>query len=133
MSSKKDLGWIRLFRKVTQSTIWDTAEPYDRRSAWIDLLLSVNHEDRDIIVGNQMITVHRGQRFTSVRKLAERWNWGNNKALAYLRLLVSLQMIEKSSTHGGTLLTIVNYDLYQPKQNTGRNANKDTNEDASGT
>lgn len=133
MSGAKDLGWIRLHRKVTQSMIWDTAEPYDKRSAWIDLLLSVNHEDQEILVGGEPMKIHRGQRFTSVRKLAERWNWGNGKTLRYLRTLERLEMIQKDRTHGGTLITIVKYGFYQSERNTKRYAKRNTNEYTDGT
>ena len=119
---KKNQGWIKVFRKMTDSSIWDTDEPYDKRSAWVDLLLSVNHEDREIILGNDTLHVHKGQRFTSVRKLSEHWNWSKNKTLAYLRQLEALGMITRDGTHSGTLLTIVNYSVYQ----SGRDTKGDT-------
>lgn len=123
---KKDQGWIKVYRQVTSSSIWDTDEPYDKRSAWIDLLLSVNHEDRDIIIGNDTLKVLKGQRYTSVRKLSEHWNWSKNRTLAFLRQLESLKMITRDGTRSGTLITIVKYDDFQNGRDTKRDTNRDT-------
>ena len=109
----KDQGWIKLHRRVAESAIWETDEPYDKRSAWIDLLLSVNHEDRDIVIQNDVLKVSRGQRFTSVRKLSKRWMWSPARTLAFLRVLENLDMITRDSTHNGTLITVIKYDIYQ--------------------
>lgn len=111
---KKDhVGWIKLYRQVTDSSIWDIDDPYDKRSAWVYLLLSANHEDKDIVVKNSTITVHRGQRFTSVRKLSETFKWTKDKTLAFLRQLERLGMVTRDATHSGTLITIVKYEEYQ--------------------
>ena len=111
-------GWILLHRKIQDSDIWTGNEPFDMRSAWIDLLLMANHTDRKIIVDYKLVEVKRGQIYTSVRKLAKRWGWSKNKALKYLLGLESLQMITKDSDTKRTLLTIENYDLYQGARDT---------------
>jgi len=106
-------GWIALHRKLRNCDIWIDEEPFDRRSAWIDLLLSANHEDRGLIFDGHRVVVKRGQLITSVRKLSVKWHWGKDKTLSYLRLLEELNMIERSADSRKTLLTIVNYEFYQ--------------------
>lgn len=113
-------GWILLHRKIQDNRIWTDKEPYDKRSAWIDLLMMANHADKNIIVDYKLVMVKRGQIYTSVRKLAERWGWSKDRALKYLRLLETLQMITKDSTNQRTLLTIENYDIYQNVQDTDK-------------
>lgn len=115
-------GWIKLHRKLLDCDIWisDDDEPFDRRSAWIDLLLLANHRDKNIIFDGKPLAVQRGQYVTSVRKLASRWMWGNQKTLKFLRLLEDLNMITKESDSRRTLLTIVNYEVYQSTENTDR-------------
>ena len=77
MARKKDKGWIKLHRKIRDNTIWQSREAFDRRSAWVDLLLMVNHEDRTIILKNgRAVVLHPGQTFTSYEHLKERWHWG---------------------------------------------------------
>ena len=107
------IGWIILHRKIQECDIWLADEPFDRRSAWVDLLLSANHEDNDMIFDGHKITIQRGQYLTSVRKLSARWGWGKNKTLSYLRLLEECEMITKEADSRRTLITIVNYDIYQ--------------------
>lgn len=111
-------GWISLHRKIQECFLWVDDEPFDRRSAWIDLLLLANHEDKKMIFDGSVIVVGRGQRITSVRKLAERWHWGNQKTLKFLRMLEEEHMIKKESDKRRTLITIVNYGVYNDVLNT---------------
>lgn len=115
-----ELGWIALHRKITENDLlWDSSfEPFSRGQAWIDLIMLANHEGRDVVISFNKIHVDRGQHLTSVRKLGERWNWGNGKVLKFFRALEKEGMITRDTTQGGTLLTIVNYSEYQDVKNT---------------
>ena len=106
-------GWISIHRKIQECDIWLDDEPFDRRSAWIDLLLLANHEDKSIIFDGHRITVKRGQYLSSVRKLSAKWHWGKNKTLAFLRLLEECEMITREADSRRTLITIAKYDIYQ--------------------
>lgn len=130
-------GWIRLHRQIQDHEMWDSEdEPFDRRSAWIDLLLLANHEDKTTLFGNQKITIKAGQKITSLVKLAERWNWSRNKVRRYLNALESVGMILRKSDNKKTLITIVNYGIYQSKEGkcetADETANETPNETASG-
>lgn len=116
-------GWISVYRKIEENPIWTSKEPFDKRSAWIDLLLMANHKDKKIQVGNKILTIKSGQKFTSIRILAEKWNWSNGKVLRYLKMLEDDGMIQKSGTDNGTLITIVKYGFYQGSQNANKNTN----------
>ena len=118
-------GWIRLHRKIWESDIWEDGEekePFDKRSAWIDLLMMANFKERKLIVNSKVITVKRGQTFTSIRKLSKRWHWGAKRTMAYLKVLEDLKMVTAEATPKGTLLTLVNYEFYQGEGNTNDNA-----------
>lgn len=116
-------GWICLHRKIQECVIWEVDEKFDYRSAWIDLLLLANHEDKKIVFDGKPIVVKRGQRITSVRKLAERWQWGIERTTRFLRMLENEKMITKESDKRRTLLTIVNYGVYNDMRNTDRYSN----------
>ena len=113
MAKKKDRGWIKVFRTIQTNFIWTSSEPYDKRSAWIDLLLSVNHEDRTIMINGRPQKIGEGQRWLSQTALAKRWKWSRNKVNRFLHILVEQQMVTLSGTPSGTLLTIVNYGKFQ--------------------
>ncbi len=106
-------GWIKLHRSLQNCDIWTNNEPFDRRSAWIDLLLSANHDDKQITVNGKPVTITRGQRFTSTVKLSERWHWSVNKVRRYLTLLERLKMVTTNRTRHGITVTIVKYGFFQ--------------------
>lgn len=123
-----DKGWIKLYRQILDCSLWiglddEETEPFDKRSAWIDLLLRANHSDKEILFNYKPITVSRGQLITSVRKLANRWGWCVKKTYNYLNMLVDLGMITKESDFNKTLLTIVNYGIYQDLGNSQETVN----------
>ena len=105
-------GWISVHRQIWNSWVWDE-KPFSKGQAWIDLLLMANHEDRKVLIGNQLITVKRGSFVTSIRKLCDRWGWSNTKVRTFLSLLEQDGMIIVKSDAKKTTLTIVNYSDYQ--------------------
>lgn len=122
------VGWIKLHRKIMDCLLWDD-EPANKRSAWVDLLLLANHEDKSVIFNGQRVTIKAGQRITSIRKLAQMWNWSKSRTEKFLSLLESEGMIVKESNHKRTLITIVNYGFYQGSADSDKDSNKDTNKD----
>jgi len=123
-------GWILLYRKIQDCDIWANNQPFDMRSAWIDLLLLANHRNTKTVFDYKSITIKRGQYLTSVRKLSERWSWSKNRTLKYLRMLEKLGMIERESNNQRTLITLVKYGDYQCDEDTGRYTDIDTTVDA---
>lgn len=103
-------GWIKLHRKIMDHWIWQDPE---KLRAWLDLVMLVNHEVKKICIDSQVIEVKPGQHWTSEMKLAERWQWNRKRVARFLNLLQSDDMILKESTKKGTMLTIVNYGVYQ--------------------
>jgi hypothetical protein len=106
-------GWIKLYRQIQKSWIWESGKPFDERSAWIDLLLTANHSDNKIFVDGELKTIERGQFVTSVLGLGERWGWQRKKVSKFLNALEMDNMITQKRTTHGTTLTIVNYDFFQ--------------------
>lgn len=106
-------GFVKIFRCIDDNVLWRSNEPYCRRAAWIDLIFQVNHEEKEFILGNQKMVVKRGQRWTSISKLAQRWGWSEKKVRAYLDLLKAEGMIYLETTNRGTLITLVNYSKFQ--------------------
>ena len=120
-------GWIKLYRQLQDCWIWLDKEPFDKRSAWVDLLLTANHSDKKILFNGELITVKRGQILTSVRKLSAKWKWSVNKVYRFLKLLEDDEMLQKESDKDRTLLTIENYSIFQCCEYTNENSNGNTN------
>lgn len=124
VAKKNGRGWVKLHRQIQDSWLWMSDEPFDRRSAWIDLILMANHEDRKVLINGRLVVIGAGQRWVSVRVLAERWGWSKSKVMRFLTLLERDSMITMSGTPNGTLLTLIKYGFFQ----TGRDTSRDTNE-----
>ena len=124
MSDK--IGWVRIYRKIQDCEIWETDEPFDRRSAWVDLLLMANHKDKNTLFNGHPITIKRGQRLTSIRKLSNHWNWSYKRTVSFLNLLEELGMIIRESDNTKSLLTIVNYGIYNDSGITNDSTNDST-------
>ena len=131
------IGWIKFHRQIQESDIWKNKEPFDKRSAWVDLIMMANHEDKEIFIKGKSITVRRGQRVTSMYKLADRWHWSRGKVLRYITYLERNNMITRESNSNDTIITIVNYNIYQDVHTTNDTTNDTTcgttNDTTSGT
>lgn len=126
--TNKSKGYIPLWRGIQDHWLWQSSEPFDERSAWIDLLLSVNHEEKKIKVDGRVQVIKVGQMWTSYKKLSNRWNWSRERVYRYTKMLKNDGMIYVDATPRGTLLTVINYEFYRLQKNTHETANKTTNE-----
>lgn len=107
-------GWIKLHRKIKYCYLWQDNEPFDKRSAWIDLILNANHANNKTLINNQLVLVKRGEFITSEVKLSERWKWDRGKVRRFLKLLETDNMISKTATSRLYItIQIINYDEYQ--------------------
>jgi len=114
-------GWISIHRKIQQSDIWLDKEPFDKRSAWIDLIMMANHEDKQILFNGKFIEVKRGEKITSLKQLSDRWRWSTGKVKRFLNLLESGSMIELKTKRRYTSYRVVNYNVYQNEDIDKRN------------
>ena len=122
-------GWIAVNRSVLKHWVHDDLEQF---GAWIDLLLMANHESRKLPVNGEIVVIERGQMFTSYRSLAKRWSWSLGRVKRFIDVLEADEMVNASKTANGTLLTLVNYSVYQDLQNTNE-TKKERKRNADGT
>lgn len=118
-----DKGYIKIYRDIRDHWVWE-AKPYDKARAWIDLIMIANHEKKTILFDGRLMTIERGQHMTSLKTLAARWGWTRSKVKRFLDVLKSEQMINTKRNRNGTLITIVNYGIYQDSRNTKRNTDE---------
>lgn len=105
-----DNGYIKLQRKIRDHWIWSN-DHYLK--AWIDLIMMMNYEDTKILFDNKPTVVKRGSRITSIRKLAERWNWSSSRVKRFLDMLERDGMINTVRNTRNTTITVINYGFYQ--------------------
>ncbi len=107
-------GYIKCWRRLRDSEFW-LSEKFTRAQAWVDLLMLANHKDGHFRVRGQRVDVKRGQLAYSELSLAERWKWSRGRVRRYLAELSSktVQQIVQQKNNVTTLITIINYELYQ--------------------
>lgn len=109
-------GWIKLNRSIQEHWLWEE-KPFDKKSAWIDLLLLANHKNNKFPLGNEIVEVEQGSFVTSEIKLMNRWGWSKTKLRNFLKLLESEKMITRAVDKKKTIISIVNYRVYQCLEN----------------
>ncbi len=118
-----DPGYLPLSRRMFdgRDVFWSAKEPFDRRSAWVDLCQLAQFGAREVLIGDVLVELDRGQFIASERWLAERWHWSKTTVHRYLKLLESMDRIrfkaDKKADQGGALITLCNYPIYNPAPN----------------
>lgn len=130
-------GWIKLHRKLLQSSLFNTSDAH-LLQLFIFLLLSVNHEEKKIILNGEEIIVKKGQGVFGIKSIVfaltkckyEKTNlFSKYKTLYYrkLKILEKLEILNIKSTNKYSLITINNWEQYQSFEEQVKNKRK-TNE-----
>lgn len=101
-------GYIRLYRKLLQNTIWRSRSAALKVVA-ITCLLKANFKDN--YWGN--ILIKRGSFITSQRKLAQECNINRETLRGCFSTLKDTHFITHKHTHSYSIITICNYESYQ--------------------
>ncbi|MCP4336386.1 MAG: hypothetical protein GY679_00875 [Mycoplasma sp.] len=106
-----------LHRKIKHHWIFKDSLKF---KAWIIILLDVNHEDKKVNIGNDIIKCNRGESLNSldtwVKKFGDGWN--KSKVRRFLKLLEKDSMIVLITEQKTTHIKVCNYDSYQGERNT---------------
>lgn len=105
-------SYIKLDRGICDNWVWES-KPFSPGQAWVDLLLMAAWKTEPRNWKGTFITQHRGEVFTSIVALADRWGWNRKKVRRFLAILESDGMCTLNSLPKGTLVTIENYAKYQ--------------------
>lgn len=103
-------GWIKLHRSIQEHWIWQ--DPV-KLKWWIDILISVNHKDAKINIGNEIYECKRGQSIKSLNTWAIDWKTSKDTVKNFFNLLEKDKMITRENLLISTRLTVCNYVTYQ--------------------
>lgn len=110
-------GWISIHRQLQDHWLYKENRTFSKLEAWIDILLTVNHTDAQVVIKNTVYEVKRGESIHSLDTWGNRWKWNKSKVRRFLRLLQKQTMIELKDEQKTTRLTVCNYDSYQGIRN----------------
>ena len=103
-------GWIKLHRQLIDHWVFD--DPVILKT-WIYLLLKVNHEEKKIPLGGDLVIVKTGQTITSTRQLAAIIGCSRRKMSTILKMFEKDGMITTKPIKNGTALALINYGRFQ--------------------
>lgn len=133
-----DEGFLRLSRRFFSNEMWKVARKFSECEAWLDLIQSARFEATDKayseLIGGREISYTRGQYPASVSFLMKRWQWSEKKVRYFLAKLKERGMITTCNKQGMTVITLCNYDEYNPVKGRQRDVDKgiDNNKEISG-
>lgn len=105
-------GYFRIYRCIQDNPLWQE-KPFDRARAWIDLILQARYEDSYVRIRGVKVSLNRGDVGVSEVGLADRWGWSRGKVRRFLDELETEQQIVQQKNNVTSLISVVNYDLYQ--------------------
>ena len=112
-------GDIALHRSIWENDYLNrNPKPFSKREAFVWLISRANHKPNDVLLGDTLYKVERGEFVTSQKKLEKAFNWGNTAVRTYLKQLQKLGMISFKTTTQATQITISKYCTYQDSQQT---------------
>lgn len=109
---------MRLSRRFFSNEMWKVAREFSECEAWLDLIQSARFdatgEAHSELIGGREISYSRGQYPASISFLMKRWKWSEKKVRYFLSKLKKKGMITTCNQQGMTVITLCNYDDYNP-------------------
>lgn len=106
-------NYIYVPRSIFEDESLDDAR-FSRREAFLYLVQRATYEQEKIVaVKGGRVTLKRGQMLFSLRKLADKWGWGKDKVSKTLADFESERRIDIFKDSLISIISIINYDLYQ--------------------
>lgn len=80
--------WIKLYRKIMKSPIWGNEKAL---KIWIWCLLKATHEEREQLVGQQVVELKKGQFVFGRKKASDELQMNENTIYRYIKLLEKIR------------------------------------------
>jgi DNA replication protein DnaD len=105
-------GWIKLYRKLLESSAWKCTTP-EQRCVLVTIMLMANYADNKWLWKGKQFACKKGQFITSLQSLSEKACVSVQSVRSAIYRLKKLEFLTCEPTNTGTLITIVNWDFYQ--------------------
>ena len=103
-------GYIFLHRKTQKHWVFERSEYL---KAWIQMLFDATHQDYEVLVGNQLVRLKRGQFIFGRKAFAKKTGLSERSVRTLINRLKKSQMIDQQPTNKFSIISILNYDDYQ--------------------
>lgn len=103
-------GFIKLFRCIEDSFFWNDSQAVH---LWIQLLLSANHKDKEMLLSGEKVIIKSGHFVCSRNTLSLKTGINESKIQRILKVFESEQMIEQQVNSKYRMISISNWNKYQ--------------------
>ncbi len=118
-------GWFKMYRCLLEKPMFNNAKLL---KVFIWCLCKATHKKHKQLVGRQLVSLEPGQFVTGRNKAAQELDMKPSTAWEYLKLLETNETINISSDSKYSIVTLVNWELYQLDNN-----NSDSKHDSKST
>lgn len=121
-----DAGWVKLYRKLLASKVWNGADA-EGKVILITLLLSASHSITQWrITASKTAMLNPGELFITYRRFAKKCGVSVKKLCTEFERLTAASVIECKSKKEGTIVRILNWEYYQAAPPTATETRLDT-------
>lgn len=114
-------GWIKISKDINKHWIW--GDPV-KLKWWLDILLTVNFEDKKFPIKYKVFECKRGESLLSLVEWAKRWGVSKSVVNNFFTMLENDNMIKTVNETVTTRLIVCNYDTYQQSENANKTQTK---------
>jgi len=118
--SHDKVGWLKLHRVLIDKPIWLNSTP-EQKVVLVAILMLTKYEDHEYEWDGQKYKGNAGQFFTSLESI--RKNCGKGVSIQNVRSSLNrfenMEFLTNESTKGGRLITICNWESYNPQKDDG--------------
>jgi hypothetical protein len=118
-------GWVKLYRVLLDKPIW-VQSTTEQKAVLITVLLMANHQEKEWIWKGERFKAKPGQFISSLENIAQKAGVSIQNVRTAITKFEKLDFLTNVSTKTGRLITLVNWHVYQSKED---EANKDDNKD----
>lgn len=122
-------GWIKLHRALLKSNVFDNDKLL---KTWVWCLLKASHQEREQMVGRQIVHLEPGQFIFGRKKASAELGYPPSTTRDVMNLLRDMGNVDIKSTNKYSIVTITNWALYQ-SQNGETDSKPDTQTDSKRT
>lgn len=106
----EDETWIKLYRKIVKSPIWDNEKAL---KVWIWCLVKATHIERIQLVGQQKVLLQKGEFIFGRKKASQELQMSESMVYRYIGLLKELKMLNIKSNNKYSVVSIEKWEDYQ--------------------
>lgn len=104
-------GWVKLHRKMLDNPV--VMKDSDHLAVWVYLLLNATHAEYPALFKGKKIMLQPGQLITGCVSIGNQLSISESKVRRTLNDFISDGQIDRQASNKNSLITVLNWDLYQ--------------------